>query len=61
MREHMALVQAEEVAEAVVYQLLDHEDSNSVVMATALIANVMEWLAEAGEDVDRIMSGLRST
>jgi len=57
----MALVQAEEVAEAVVYQLLDHEDSNSVVMATALIANVMEWLAEAGEDVDRIMSGLRST
>jgi len=61
VEEHKAAIQAEEVAEAVVYQLLDHDSPSSVVMATALIANVMEWLAEANVDVDKIMSDLRAT
>jgi len=61
VEEHKAAIHAEEVAEAVVYQLLDYDSPSSVVMATALIANVIEWLAEAGEDPDRILSGLRST
>ena len=56
------IVDAAEVAEAVVYQLLDHDDAMGKVMAHAILLNAAEWLMEAGEELENIkdlLDGLR--
>ena len=48
------IVDAAEVAEAVVYQLLDPDDAMGTVMAKAILLNASEWLMESGEDLKDI-------
>ena len=55
------IVDAAEVAEAVVYQLLDPDDAMGTVMAHAILLNAAEWLMEAGEeleDIKELLDGL---
>ena len=55
------IVDAAEVAEAVVYQLLDPDDAMGKVMAHAILLNTVEWLMEAGEeleDIKKLLDGL---